>query len=263
MEYMRGWRALRADQEWTGKLMIGSLLFFSTAIIPIVGQVALAGWLTLAMRRAVSGQDSPLPHLALDFSYLGKLMSVGFKAFLVRMIWSLPIIAVAMLFGCCMYLGVFASVAGIGAATEGSGDTGAAVGGIGMVVLMLVGFVLYFVAIVLISLPLQMAVLRAELTDDLNAGMRFGEVMAMTKMMLKELIVGQLVLSAISMGIALLGMMACYVGIFPAAVVISVIHAYYLAEIYKAYLAKGGQPLPVGPLDVEGGNLGMSQPVAF
>src|SRR5690606_17782082 len=107
--------------------------------------------------------------------------------------------------------------------------------------------------------PMQIAVLRAELADDVNAAMRFKEVMSMTRMLLKELIVGYFVMTAVGMVGGLFGLITLYIGLFPAIIVLNVIGTYYHAELYKAYLEKGGQPLPVGPLDVEGGD--MAQPV--
>ena len=50
MQYLRGWRAMRQDPEWTSKVGVGILLM----LIPIVGPFALYGWQTLLLRRVAS-----------------------------------------------------------------------------------------------------------------------------------------------------------------------------------------------------------------
>jgi len=241
------------------KVGIGCVLVLSGMIIPVVGQVALLGWTSLALRRAVQGQDSPLPRLDFDFNYLGKLLGIGFKGFLARLIWSLPIMAIAMLFFCCAYAGMGAAVAGLSGGGNHSGDDGAVLGLV-MTIVMLVMYLLLFVVIMLLSLPIQIAMLRAELTDELNSAMKFGEVLAMTRMLLGDLIKGMIVMMLIGMAVGFVGVATCYIGLFPGVVVMAVIQTYWMAEIYKVYLQKGGTPLQVGPLDVEGGNLGTAPP---
>lgn len=251
MEYLRGWRAMRQDPEWTRKVLVGTVIVLSGMCIPVVGQIALVGWTSLMLRRAVSGVDAPLPRLDLDFDYLSKLLNIGFKGFLARLLWSLPMMLVAMIGGCCMYAGFGAAMFGVAGAASTAGEAGGAIGGLGMMCVMFGGFALYFVTLVLIGFPMQIAILRAEIADDVNAAMRFKEVMAMTRMLFKEMLVGYFVMMLVGMIGAFFGLITLYIGLFPVIVVLTVIQTYYHAELYKAYLQKGGQPLPVGPLDVE------------
>jgi hypothetical protein len=249
MQYLRGWRALRRDPEWVKKIAIASFILFIGAFIPILGQVVLAGWSALALRRAVSGQDAPLPRLDLDFNYLGKLLSTGFKGFLAQLLWSLPLVAVLAMGLCCFYAGMVALALGVNGA-GGSDES------IGIVLACVVGvciLVMPFVIVVL-SAPVHVANMRAELTDDISSAMRFKDVLEMTKLLMKELVIGQFVLMALGIAAVVFGVLTLYIGMFPAAAVLQVIHTYWLAEVYSRYLAKGGQPLPIGPLDVEGGN---------
>ena len=75
MEYLRGWRAMRQDPQWTNKVLIASVLALSAMCIPVFGQLVLTGWAALMLRRAVSGQDSPLPRMDFDFDYFMKLLN--------------------------------------------------------------------------------------------------------------------------------------------------------------------------------------------
>ena len=249
MEYLRGWRALRNDPEWVGKVLVATCVFLTAMCIPVVGQIVLVGWNALMLRRAVSGQDTPLPRMEFDFDYLTKLLNVGFKGFLAQLLWSLPIYVLAMAWGCCFYVGV-GGVAAMGAA---SGDETAGV--LGSVCMMFGMMAAWFAIIAFVTMPMQVAIIRAELSDDVNAALKFKEVMEMTKMLWRELLLGMFVMGLVSMVCMFAGMLLFFIGIYPAVVVMMVIQAYWRAEVYRVYLEKGGQPLPIGPLDVEGGNL--------
>jgi hypothetical protein len=250
MDYMRGWRALRQDPNWMSKVGIACVLLLSAMCIPIVGQVALMGWNTLMFRRAVSGQDSPLPDLTFDFDYLGKLLGVGFKAFLARLLWSLPLVGVFMVMFCCFYVGIGVFAVGAGAAAQsGGGEPGAGMG-LGMMCMMIAFIIVYPVVMIVGSFPVQIAMIRAELTDDVGSSVRPKDVLAMTKLLFKELLIGSFVMGLIGMVAGVFGIVTLYIGLFPAIAVVMVIQTYWRAELYRVYLEKGGAPLPVGPLDV-------------
>jgi hypothetical protein len=238
VEYLRGFSRLRQDPDWLSKVGVGSLLIFSSFIIPIIGQVALAGWAAMIMRRATQGLDSPLPRLDLDFDYLGKLVGTGFKAFLATLLWTLP---VSFLIGgtvACLYFGMFFGVAA-------AGDQG------GLVFLCLMGVALPLVSIfaIVASMPAQMALIRAEVADDLNQAMRFGDVMEMTKKVARELIIGGFVLGFVQWLMMVGSLLLCYLPLIPSLVVMAVVRAHFGAQLYQLYLERGGTPVPVGPLE--------------
>lgn len=240
MEYLRGWRALRKDPQWITKVLIGTLF----SLIPVVGPIVVTGWLSLALRRAVSGQDAPLPRLDFDFEYLKNLVMAGFKGFLAQLLWSLPLVVVFM----GAYAGCIVSAVVVAGASRSSGNDP----GLAMLIVALVFCVVMPILIIGASLPLNIARMRAEITDDLGAA-RIKEVFGMTRLMMKELIVGQLVLMCIGFGVLLpFGLITLTLGLYPAAIVMQVIATYWLAEVYRRYLEKGGEPLPVGPLEVPG-----------
>ena len=247
MEYLRGFRAMRQDSEWKGKILVGSLLFLSAMIVPIVGQVALLGWVALVTRQAVTrkGSDGPLPRLDFDFGWLGKLVGIGFKPFLVNLLWRMPIaFLIGGLVG-CMYVGVIVAAVGSQAARHHGGSGG------GPPAFIFLVFGIAMLVIVPLSIfaqaPAQVAMLRAEITDDMNAGFKFRDVLRMTRVVLKELIIGNLLIAAVSIPLVIVGMFACYVGIFPVAVVLQIVYAHFMAQLYDLYLERGGEPLNVAP----------------
>jgi len=247
MEYLRGLRVMREDESWTGKIGVACLLMLSSMVIPILGQVAFQGWRALVVRRAVAGVDTPLPRLDLNFDYLGKLLGPGFKSFIARMVWSFPAAMIMVVLMFCVYFGIGVAAVGGAAATSDHGGSG----GLIAACCMSSGMLLVIPLGILLQLPAMVAGLRAEISDDLQAAFDVRAVFDMTRAMIRELLTGQLVLALLSIPMVLIGILTCGLGIFPVAVVMSTVHAYFTADIYKLWLTRGGAPLTVGPMDLE------------
>jgi uncharacterized protein DUF4013 len=236
MEYLRGWRVWTRDPDRWSKLGVATLLLFSTAFVPVLGQLVLGGWLALALRRAVFGKDE-LPRLDLKFDYLGKLVGLGLRPFLAQLLWSLPAIVL------CSALACFGAMVPAFVRVSDNPDW--------MPIAILVGVGLIFVLLVPIVILAQVAVLRASLMDELGPAVEMRGVFRMTRILLKELVVGHLILIPAAFVLALLGLVACYFGIFPVAVITNLVFTYWYAELYAAYLKKEGEPLAIGAVDVE------------
>lgn len=255
MQYLRGWRALRQDPDGTSKVMWACLLFLTMFCIPVLGQIVLTGWTGLMIRRAVSGQDAPLPRLDFDFDYLGKLLMVGFKPFLAQMLWSMPMILIVLIFYACMGFGMFAMVGGIAAGAQAGSEAGAGLGAIVGMLIMLAGWLVFMALIVLLSMLTIIVTLRVHITDDLNAAFKIRDIFKMTRTLMWELIAGGFVMYFLYMGIVFASAFTLYLLLPPGAVVMMIIMTYWQAELYRRYLEKGGEPLPIGPLVVEGGDV--------
>jgi hypothetical protein len=244
MDYLKGYKVFRDDPEWGKKTLTGTLLFLSTMFLPVLGQAVLVGWQALILRRAVRGEDSPLPRLDFDTQYLGKLLALGFKGFIVRFVWSLPVMVIGGGLFVCAYLGIV--VAAVGGAQELGEDAA----GISMVCCCSASFLILMPILVLLSLPANVAAMRTELTDDLNRGLEFGEVMRFTKAMFGPLFKGSLVLWLVGSLLSFVGLLACYVGAFAVAVAGMAAQAHFVAQVYRAWVEQGGEALPVAASDV-------------
>ena len=233
IDYLRGLHELKADPKMTEKLLVGSLLVLSTMIIPIVGQLALLGWQALIMRRVATHQQG-LPRLDFDTDYLGKLVGFGFKGFLARMLWTIPLILLFVLFGC--------GYAGLVAAASSSRDLAE------FLPFCMCGAQLIFMPIVFLAmLPAAVAGMRAELADDLKEGTNFKEVLNFTKVMLRPLLIGTIVISVVGAMLTFVGMLACGLGIFPAVVAMSVAQAHMMGQIYLAAVAQAVPEVQIAP----------------
>ena len=78
------------DPDWIKKIVIMGLI----SIIPILGQLVLAGWMIDIIKKII--QDEPVVLPDLDF---GGQLSRGFGITVVSLVYSLPIILVAILQG--------------------------------------------------------------------------------------------------------------------------------------------------------------------
>lgn len=71
------------DPDWAKKVLIPALI----AIIPIVGQIFLLGWMLDITRRVIQRNPRPLPEL--DF---GRQLVDGLKGFVIGFVYALPIL---------------------------------------------------------------------------------------------------------------------------------------------------------------------------
>ena len=232
MDYFRGFRVLRNDPDWTNKILVGSVLMMSAMVVPIVGQVVLTGWQALIIRRALRG-DETLPRLDFDFDYLGKLFGTGFKGFIARFVWAMPITIIAVILFACSYAAFGVLVAQRGSDAPWLGCC-------------LASTYLIIVPLIMVAqLPAAVAGLRAELADDLNAGLKFREVLDFTKGMWRELVKGGLLLGLVSIPLSMVGMLVCCVGIFVVQVFLTVAWGHFLAQVYAEWVARGGEAVPL------------------
>ena len=85
MNYSRAFSYVFEDKNWLSKLLIAGLI----SLIPIIGQFYLLGWMVEIIRRVRAGRTDILP--TTHFAYF---LTLGLKAFVVCLIYSLPLIFV-------------------------------------------------------------------------------------------------------------------------------------------------------------------------
>ncbi len=242
MDYLRGLRLFREDPEWVSKVLIGSVLMLSAGVIPLLGHIVLIGWSAAIVRRAALGRETPLPRLDFDLDDLTKLLGTGFKILVAMLLWSLP---ATLLIGSgvmCLYLGAFFAVFGGAAA---GGDAGAGIGGMGLLCAFGVGLPLLMLFGLLVQLPMQMAAIRVELSDNLNSALEFGVVLEMTKRVLRELVIGSLVLAFVQWLMMMGSLLLCGLPIIPCTILMMIARAHFAAQLYQRYLERGGAPIEI------------------
>ena len=76
------------DEDWIKKIVLTAVI----SLIPIIGQLALLGWMVELTRRVIRGDAEPLP----DWADFGGILVLGLKIFVVGFVYSLPLIFISI-----------------------------------------------------------------------------------------------------------------------------------------------------------------------
>jgi hypothetical protein len=79
------------DKEWVTKLILAGVIM----LIPVLGIIVVLGWMLAITRNVIKGEAETLA----GWSDFAELLTLGFKAFVVSMVYALPIIVVAIPYG--------------------------------------------------------------------------------------------------------------------------------------------------------------------
>jgi hypothetical protein len=60
-----------------------------------------------------------------------------------------------------------------------------------------------------------------------------------------------LVFVVLSLGVALVGMLACFIGIYPASALIQMASQHLHVQLYDEYLDRGGEPIEIAPIETK------------
>ena len=71
------------DEGWVKKIVLTAVI----SLIPIIGQLALIGWLVELTRRVIRGDDEPLP----DWADFGGILVLGLKMFAIGFVYAIPL----------------------------------------------------------------------------------------------------------------------------------------------------------------------------
>ncbi|HWG47680.1 MAG TPA: DUF4013 domain-containing protein [Gemmataceae bacterium] len=265
MRYLQSYGFVFSNRNWGANVMFAILC----SLIPAIGPIVLIGYFFEviefllgsrpserdkasdypldAIRAADYPSDAfsarPLNVLPADpdpetqaypdftFDRFSEYLMRGVWPFLVRLIVSLP---VALLFPLVFMMGM------IGIGVSGGTDSG-------------VGVAIFFIGIFLVSILVGILIgvlstplyLRAGLSRDFGSAFSMPFFRDFLRRVGKELVLAELFLAGTSSALSLLGVMACYVGIFPALALIMFAHHHLEFQLYKLYLERGGIPVEV------------------
>ena len=75
------------DEEWVKKIVLTAVI----SLIPVIGQIALVGWMVELTRRVIRGDSEPMP----DWEDFGEIIVLGLKMFVIGLVYALPILVIA------------------------------------------------------------------------------------------------------------------------------------------------------------------------
>lgn len=229
IEYMRMYNYVFENPSWLTTVLLSALCL----IIPVIGPLVLLGFQYEVVISLLATQGLQYP--AFDFNRFGDYLMRGVWPFLVQLVASVVIVPlVFILFGIPLFI-----LLALGAAM--GEENGSIVLGIGMPLLMIVLIPLSALPAVLL-IPFM---LRAGLTQDFAEGFNWNWAVDFLKTTWRELFLAMLFLIVTGGVLAMLGMLACYIGMFVAMPVVFLAQAHLLYQVYGLFLTRGGSPVPV------------------
>jgi hypothetical protein len=227
-DYIQPFRYLFDNPKAGMNLLFACILM----LIPIVGPIVSMGWYGRVLRALVKHETPAVPEL--DFNQFVEYLKEGAIAFVISLLIVLPITFIILFV-------VFGGIAMISLFTHEPEQmqpflivTFIGIGGV-----VLLGFML------LISIFSSAALTRAYLTLDWGQAMDFRKIISYAKATWRSVVTAWVVYLPASILLMIVGMLALYLGLYPASVIMSVAWIHFMYQIYERYLASGGEPIPI------------------
>lgn len=219
MQYVKAFTfSLKKPRGWV-TILIGVVCLF----VPIVGLMVWLGYRSFVASDL--DEDPELTyHRDFDTNKLGEYLGKGVWQFLAQ-----------MLIGCVMmipYVGMVVLML-----TVGTKDPTL------MPVIILGSYGVLFVMLVLGTFFVWPIELYAALSREVSVGRAFSFAGRFVRVMWLELIVALIAYFFFSVLAMTLGALACCIGMYPMAVVMSMAEIHILVQLYRVYLDKGGTPI--------------------
>ncbi len=213
-----------ADPDWKHNVLF-ALIFM---MIPVVGPIALSGWMCEVQQR--KARQHPKPVAYIEFADFGEYIKRGLAVFLVSLATTFPLILVLY-----AAMGAVAAVVMLSLSATNEPILAAVLGGVAGIVAVVV--------LLCAGVVITAAHTRAELTESFGETFRMRELLAYIKATFWKVLVKNFLFSFVAFGLVLVGMLACYVGLYPAIAVIQIASMHLRFQVYDDYLAKGGEPI--------------------
>jgi len=232
IEYFAAFNYFFEHPEWGNSLLMGSVCM----LIPILNAIVLAGYRYEIVEMKLRFPDQLYPKF--DFARLSQYITRGIWAFLIDMIAQMVLVV--------PFLVVFyGSMIGIGIAVASNERVGLIVAAI---VVPLVMLFLMTVSL-LLSTAMVPLYLRAGLAQDFGQAFNLRWIKDFLAKVGVQTLLFTLFLMVTGAILGIIGYAACFIGLLPVIFLLAgpvVAHAHY--QLYRFYLARGGEPIPLKPL---------------
>jgi hypothetical protein len=235
MEYMRSLNFIFENPNWATTVMWGFVIALAS-IIPgggIIVQLLFLGYQMEVIESLLATRGTRYPDL--DLSRFGEYFGRGVWPFLVNLVASLVLVPFIL-------IAVFLPLMLAGAIGAAGGDDAA---GVAMLIAMPLMMLLIFAVSIAAAAVLLPMMLRAGLTQNFAEGFNVGWAVDFAKRTWVEIVLAMLFLLAASLVLTMLGMLACFIGIYAAIVLIMLMQGHLMYQLYLVYLGRGGKPIPV------------------
>ncbi len=235
IEYFAAFNYFFEHPEWGNSLLMGSVCM----LIPILNAIVLAGYRYEIVEMKLRFPEQLYPKF--DFARFSQYITRGIWPFLIDMIMQMVLVVPMLIIFYGSMIAIFVAV--------GSNER------VGLIVAAIVVplVMLFFIMVsLLLSTAMVPLYLRAGLSQDFGQTLNFRWIKDfLTKVGLPTLLF-TLFLMVTGGVLGIIGYAACFVGLFPVIFLLAgpvVAHAHY--QLYRLYLARGGEPIPLKPLQSE------------
>ncbi|MFP6587389.1 MAG: DUF4013 domain-containing protein [Pirellulaceae bacterium] len=225
MEYMHSYTHVFERDDWFVNLLLGSVCF----VIPVIGHLVFMGYQYQVVEGFIRRPSEKIPKF--DFNQFTEMLTRGVYPFVVSLVLQFLMVP------------VFFIVAFLPMAIPMMFDRGEQ-----PIVMMLVAIFIVFATIVVlfvVHLIIGPLMLRAGLSQSFSETLNFRWIRSFVRMMWLEEIMSTLFLIISSIFVSIIGMLMCFVGIYPAAVLVMLAMSHLTYQQYAIFLANGGEPIPL------------------
>ena len=223
--YLYSYTHVFERDDWFVNLILGSLCFF----IPIIGHVVFMGYQYQVVEGFIRRPNQKMSKF--DFNQFTEMLTRGVYPFVVSLILQFLIVPVFI---------IIALVAMVIPAMFDRGEQPLA--------MMLVGIFFAFATIVsllVLHLIIGPLMLRAGLSQSFGETFDIKWIRSFVKMMWIEEIMSLFFLMFSSLVVMGIGMLLCFVGMYPAAILVMLAMSHLSYQQYAIFLANGGEPIPL------------------
>ena len=230
IEHGRALSYVFARQGWPMTLLFVTLAM----LVPLVGPITANGYQAVVARHVARHGDREWP--LFDFERLADYLLRGLRVFVVSLVAGVIILPVA-------FVVVWVTVIVSALLAAAGGEHGAVTTCIGFV-LMAISIAL-FLALIFGAMALVTPLwLQAGINPDLSGALDFAFLRDFLKRVGREVLIAHLVMVGIHIGLMVAGLLACFVGVFPAIGLMMLVQAHLYGQLYALYLERGGREIP-------------------
>lgn len=212
MDFGRAFTFVTEDPDWLKKILITGVIM----LIPVLGGIYALGW-AMEVGRRTANYEEPVRLPDVDF---GRYLGLGFKAFVVMFVYSLPIIVLTLPMSILVSM-----VSGSGTNSDIAGVLATLVSLVCTCVIMLYSVVYMFIY--------PAAVMRTAMTNSIGAGLKIGEVFRLVKAAPSAYLIVILGVLAAGFAASLVGSLLCVVGIIFTSVYSMAVTGHFMGQAYR------------------------------
>ena len=224
-EYLRSYLHVFEREDWFLNPALSSVCF----LIPVIGHIVFMGYQYQVVEGFLRRPNEKISKF--DFNQFTQMLSRGVYPFVASLVLQFLVVPL-------FFIIAFVPIT-ISLMFDGEEQAPA---------MILATIFVVFVAIVgsfVVHLIIGPLMLRAGLSQSFSATFNFRWIRSFVRMMWFEEIMSTLFLIISSIFVSIIGMLMCFVGIYPALALMSLAMSHLTYQQYAIFLANGGEPIPL------------------